>query len=80
MLRRQTIVVANAKNDALAKEKNPRSALSRNPLVGPARSERVVWIWHLFSDFNGCFGDARCIAARNLLQLRTNAASAKPEK
>jgi hypothetical protein len=51
-----------------------------NPLVGPARSERVVWIWHLFSDFNGCFGDTRCVAARNLLHLLTNAASAKPEK
>ncbi len=36
----------------------------------------MVWIWHLISDFNGCFGDVRCIAAINLLQVRRNAASA----
>jgi hypothetical protein len=36
----------------------------------------VVWIWHLISDFNGCFGDVRCIATINLLQARRNAASA----
>jgi len=48
----------------------------RDPLVGPARSEWVVWIWHLISDFNGCFGDVRCIATINLLQARRNAASA----
>ena len=48
----------------------------RDPLVGPARSEREVWIWHLISDFNGCFGDVRCIATMNLLQARRNAASA----
>lgn len=48
----------------------------RDPLVRPARSERVVWIWHLISDFNGRFGDMRCIATINLLQARGNAASA----
>jgi hypothetical protein len=52
------------------------SHFARDTLVGPARSERVVWIWHLISDFNGCFGDVRCIATINLLQARRNAASA----
>lgn len=49
----------------------------RDPNVGALRSEWVAYIWHLISDFNGCFGDVRCIAVKNLLQVRGNAASAK---
>jgi hypothetical protein len=48
----------------------------RDPIVGPARSERLVWIWLLISGFNGGFGYVRCIAVKNLLHLRANAASA----
>ena|GEM_PF-2118851 len=52
------------------------NSCARYPIVEPCLSERVVWIWHLISDFNGCFGEVHCIAVRNLLQERVNAASA----
>jgi len=53
------------------------SGKSRESIVLAPRSERVVWIWHLIKDFNGCSGDARCIAARSLLQVQAYATSAK---
>lgn len=52
------------------------NSCARYLIVEPCLIERVVWIWHLISDFNGYFGDVPCIAARNLLQERGNAASA----
>ncbi len=53
-----------------------KARLVRDPLVGPARSERVVWIWHLISHFNGRSGTIRCVAKSVPPQLQTNAAPA----
>jgi hypothetical protein len=44
-------------------------------IPGPARNERIVWVWHLIWDFNGCFREIRCTASKGLLQVRKNAAS-----
>ena len=48
----------------------------RDPIAGAARNERVVWIWHLISRFNGRSGEIRCVAKSVPPQLQTNAASA----
>jgi hypothetical protein len=45
--------------------------------VDPACSERAVPVWWLLKDVNGCFGDVSRDAAKQALQLRTNAAPAK---
>jgi hypothetical protein len=44
------------------------------PLVPPTLIKRVVWIWRLMTKLNDCFGDIGCIAAKDVLQVREDAA------
>jgi len=52
------------------------TVLSRSFLLPPARSGSVIWSRRLMTGFNDRFGDTGCVAAKDLLRMRGNAARA----
>ena len=61
-----------------AKSATAKARKVRALRVGPTCRERAVPVWWLLTSLNGCFGDVGCDAAKQVPQLRTDAASAKP--
>ncbi len=61
---------------AVIARKIAEAGFVRDQFVRPPRSESTVWFWDLSTGFNDRFRDLDHVPVKNLLQMRSNAASA----